>query len=184
MSSWYKVLSTIPKKLLSDSRENLAVLSAIRKRRVGGRLRVAGAGLNRDLTARCGMAHCFFVSFATALDRQFKPKDWVFHMPNLSAAHRAELKTLGVELIVGIPNDFLLSRRQSIIRDVRYARGQTGISWSKFFRRAGLLVSLINNNWLSEFPEGGGQRFGEGPAGVGFARCKKVLMRCPLVYPD
>ena len=97
-------------------------LSAIRKRRVGGRLRVAGAGLNRDLTARCGMAHCFFVSFATALDRQFKPKDWVFHMPNLSAAHRAELKTLGVELIVGIPNDFLLSRRQSIIRDVRTMR--------------------------------------------------------------
>jgi hypothetical protein len=49
---------------------------------------------------------------------QSKPTDWVFHMPHLSAARRAELKTLGVESIAAIPNEFHLSPRQVIIRDV------------------------------------------------------------------
>ena len=47
-----------------------------------------------------------------------KPTDWVFHMPNLSAGRRAELQVLGVESISAIPNDFRLSPRQEIIRDV------------------------------------------------------------------
>jgi hypothetical protein len=38
-------------------------------------------------------------------------------MPHLSAARRAELKTLGVESIAAIPDDFRLSPRQAIIRD-------------------------------------------------------------------
>jgi hypothetical protein len=44
VSSWYKVSSAIPKKLFSDSRENLAVLTAVRKPRVAGRLRLAAGG--------------------------------------------------------------------------------------------------------------------------------------------
>jgi hypothetical protein len=47
-----------------------------------------------------------------------KPADWVFYMPNLTAARRAELKALGVESISAIPDDFPLSPRQEIIRDV------------------------------------------------------------------
>lgn len=47
-----------------------------------------------------------------------KPADWIFHMPNLSTARRAELKTSGVESIAAIPDDFRLSSRQSVIRDV------------------------------------------------------------------
>ena len=47
-----------------------------------------------------------------------KPTDWVFHMPNLSAGRRAELQELGVELISAIPDNFCLSPRQEIIRDV------------------------------------------------------------------
>src|SRR5262249_17476238 len=49
---------------------------------------------------------------------QSKPIDWVFRMPNLGATRRAELKTLGVESIAAIPDDFRLSRRQAIIREV------------------------------------------------------------------
>jgi len=48
---------------------------------------------------------------------QSKPADWVFHMPHLSMTRRAELKTLGVESIAAIPDDFRLSLRQGIIRD-------------------------------------------------------------------
>lgn len=48
---------------------------------------------------------------------QSKPADWVFHMPHLSMTRRAELKTLGVESIAAIPDDFRLSPRQEIIRD-------------------------------------------------------------------
>ncbi len=47
-----------------------------------------------------------------------KPTDWVFHMPNLSAGRRAELQVLGVQSISAIPDDFQLSPRQKIIRDV------------------------------------------------------------------
>ena len=47
-----------------------------------------------------------------------KPTDWVFHMPNLSARQRAELQVLGVEAISAIPDDFRLSPRQKIVRDV------------------------------------------------------------------
>src|SRR5260221_14375387 len=39
-------------------------------------------------------------------------------MPNFNAARRAELKSLGVDSISAIPNDFRLSPRQTIIRDV------------------------------------------------------------------
>jgi len=44
--------------------------------------------------------------------------DWVFRMPKLSAARRAGLHALGVESISAIPDDFPLSPRQKIIRDV------------------------------------------------------------------
>src|SRR5580658_7224938 len=39
-------------------------------------------------------------------------------MPNLSAGRRAELQLLGVESISAIPDNFQLSPRQKIIRDV------------------------------------------------------------------
>jgi hypothetical protein len=47
-----------------------------------------------------------------------KPVDWVFYMPRLNAARRAELKALGVDSIAAIPDDFRLSLRQTMIRDV------------------------------------------------------------------
>jgi Domain of unknown function(DUF2779) len=47
-----------------------------------------------------------------------KPADWVFYMPHLSAPRRAELRTLGIEAISAIPDDFGLSPRQTFIRDV------------------------------------------------------------------
>ena len=47
-----------------------------------------------------------------------KPVDWIFRMPNLSAARRAALRAEGVEAISAIPDGFRLSARQSIIRDV------------------------------------------------------------------
>ena len=40
------------------------------------------------------------------------------HLPRLSAARQDELNALGVESISAIPDDFPLSRRQAIIRDV------------------------------------------------------------------
>jgi len=64
-------------------------------------------------------AHCHAPFRCEHWDRctQAKPADWVFHMPHLSAMRRAELKTLGVESIAAIPDDFRLSPRQAIIRD-------------------------------------------------------------------
>ena len=47
-----------------------------------------------------------------------KPADWVFYMPNLNVTRRAELKALGVDSISAIPDDFPLSPRQKVIRDV------------------------------------------------------------------
>jgi hypothetical protein len=47
-----------------------------------------------------------------------KPVDWVFHMPNLSPNRRAELRAGGIESIAAIPDDFSLSPRQAIVRDV------------------------------------------------------------------
>jgi hypothetical protein len=47
-----------------------------------------------------------------------KPADWVFYMPHLSAARRAELAALEIEAISAIPDDFGLSPRQTVIRDV------------------------------------------------------------------
>jgi hypothetical protein len=47
-----------------------------------------------------------------------KPPDWVFYMPNFKAGRRAELQALGVESISAIPDDFPLSSRQRIVRDV------------------------------------------------------------------
>jgi Domain of unknown function(DUF2779) len=47
-----------------------------------------------------------------------KPADWVFYMPNFNAGRRAKLQALGVESIAAIPNDFRLSPRQEIVRDV------------------------------------------------------------------
>jgi hypothetical protein len=46
-----------------------------------------------------------------------KPADWVFYMPHLGAARRAELNALGIEAISAIPDDFRLSQRQTLIRD-------------------------------------------------------------------
>jgi hypothetical protein len=47
-----------------------------------------------------------------------KPGDWVFYMPHLSATSRAELGALGIEAISAIPDDFRLSPRQKLIREV------------------------------------------------------------------
>lgn len=47
-----------------------------------------------------------------------KPADWIFYMPKLNASRRAELDTLGVQSISAIPDDFPLSPRQRIVRDV------------------------------------------------------------------
>src|SRR5262249_18010672 len=46
------------------------------------------------------------------------PADWLFYMPHLGAPRRAELKALGIESISAIPDDFRLSPRQRLIRDV------------------------------------------------------------------
>ena len=47
-----------------------------------------------------------------------KPTDWVFYMPNFTAKQRVEVQALGVESISAIPDDFHLSSRQKIVRDV------------------------------------------------------------------
>ena len=65
-------------------------------------------------------AHCHSPFSCEHWERctESKPDDWAFHMPNFSAARRAELKALGVDSISAIPADFRLSPRQAIIRDV------------------------------------------------------------------
>ena len=65
-------------------------------------------------------AHCHtpFSCEHWARCTESKPADWVFYMPNFNAARRAELKSLGVDSISAIPDDFRLSPRQEIIRDV------------------------------------------------------------------
>ena len=47
-----------------------------------------------------------------------KPADWVFYMPHLGAARRTELRRLGIEAISAIPDEFGLSPRQTVIREV------------------------------------------------------------------
>jgi hypothetical protein len=47
-----------------------------------------------------------------------KPADWVFYMPDFNAGRRAELDALGVGSISAIPDDFRLSPRQEIVREV------------------------------------------------------------------
>jgi hypothetical protein len=56
-----------------------------------------------------------------------KPADWIFNMPNFNAARRSALKSLGVESISKIPDDFPLSARQEIIRKVTQT-GETSIA--------------------------------------------------------
>ncbi|MBX9845220.1 MAG: hypothetical protein K2Z80_25750, partial [Xanthobacteraceae bacterium] len=51
-----------------------------------------------------------------------KPADWVFYLPHLNASRRAELTKLGIETISAIPDDFSLSPRQTVIRDVTRSR--------------------------------------------------------------
>jgi hypothetical protein len=65
-------------------------------------------------------AHCHtpFSCEHWARCTESKPADWVFYMPHFNAARRAELKSLGVDSISAIPDDFRLSPRQEIIRDV------------------------------------------------------------------
>ncbi|HTI81203.1 MAG TPA: DUF2779 domain-containing protein [Acetobacteraceae bacterium] len=46
-----------------------------------------------------------------------KPSDWISYMPHLSPAQAESLKALGIEAISGIPPDFPLTARQTIIRD-------------------------------------------------------------------
>ena len=67
-----------------------------------------------------------------------KPADWVFYMPHLSALRRAELKSLGVEAIAAIPDDFSLSPRQIVIRDVtRSGKPHVGPDLAKRLRDFG-----------------------------------------------
>jgi Domain of unknown function(DUF2779) len=47
-----------------------------------------------------------------------KPGDWVFYLPHLNDTRRAELRALGIEAISAIPDEFRLSSRQRLIRDV------------------------------------------------------------------
>jgi hypothetical protein len=65
-------------------------------------------------------AHCHAPYTCEHWDRctASKPADWVFYMPNFNAGRRAELQALGVEAISAIPDDFPLSPRQEIIRDM------------------------------------------------------------------
>jgi hypothetical protein len=47
-----------------------------------------------------------------------KPAGWVFYLPHLSASRHAELTSLGIDAISAIPDEFGLSPRQKVIRDV------------------------------------------------------------------
>jgi hypothetical protein len=64
-------------------------------------------------------------------------------MPKFTAARCAELKALGVESISAIPDDFRLSPRQEIIRDVarngKLLVAPDLLKTSRPFRAAGLL---------------------------------------------
>ena len=53
---------------------------------------------------------------------ELKPTDWVFHLPHLNSSRRDELRGLGIEAISAIPDEFRLSLRQRIIRDVTRSR--------------------------------------------------------------
>jgi predicted RecB family nuclease len=67
-----------------------------------------------------------------------KPADWVFYMPNLSSSRRAELKAAGIESIAAIPDDFGLSPRQAIVREVvRNARPFVASDLSKRLQGSG-----------------------------------------------
>ena len=65
-------------------------------------------------------AHCHTPYSCAHWDRctAAKPVDWVYYMPRFNAERRAELKALGVEAISAISDDFRLTPRQKIIRDV------------------------------------------------------------------
>jgi Domain of unknown function(DUF2779) len=56
---------------------------------------------------------CEFLDRCTA----DKPADWINYLPRLSEAQAADLKILGIDAISGIPADFKLTPRQTIIRD-------------------------------------------------------------------
>jgi Domain of unknown function(DUF2779) len=98
------------------------------KRRLGGiekRLKRQLGCLSRALAPKVEPdAHCHSPYSCEHWGRctASKPADWVFYMPRLSAPRRAELKALGVESISAIPNDFRLSPRQTLIRDVTRSR--------------------------------------------------------------
>lgn len=67
-----------------------------------------------------------------------KPTDWVFYMPHLSAGRRAELRTLGIEAISAIPDDFGLSEHQKVVRDVtRTGRPHVGPDLAERLRNFG-----------------------------------------------
>ena len=65
-------------------------------------------------------AHCHTPFLCEYWDRctESKPADWVFKMPRLQPARLMELKALGVESISAIPDNFELTQRQCVIRDV------------------------------------------------------------------
>jgi hypothetical protein len=65
-------------------------------------------------------AHCHDPYSCKYWDRctSAKPADWVFYMPNFKEVQHEKLKALGVESISAIPDEFRLSARQQIIRDV------------------------------------------------------------------
>lgn len=102
------------------------------KREIKKRLIDIGSRLKKQLSClACAQApkvepdaHCHFPYSCEHWERctASKPADWVFYMPHLSMSRRAELKSLGVEAISAIPDDFHLSPRQTLIRDVTRSR--------------------------------------------------------------
>jgi len=68
---------------------------------------------------QCGTPYsCEFQDRCTA----DKPDDWIGWLPALSAARLDALKALGIDAISAIPEDFPLTSKQAVIRDVMASR--------------------------------------------------------------
>jgi hypothetical protein len=113
--SWLKFFCRVDVK--TEAKRRLAGIEKRLKKQLGCLSRTRAPNVEPD--AHCHSPYsCEYWEHCTAS----KPTDWVFYMPHLSAVRRAQLKALGVESISAIPNDFHLSPRQTIIRDVTRSR--------------------------------------------------------------
>jgi hypothetical protein len=113
--SWPKFFRRVDVK--AEAKKRLAGIETRLKRQLGCLSRTQAPKVEPD--AHCHSPYsCEHWESCTAS----KPADWVFYMPHLSAPRRAELKALGIESISAIPDDFGLSPRQALIRDVTRSR--------------------------------------------------------------